>query len=214
MVKNLENNNYNGSETLYLLNGLRLSGTVLNAIIWAAEVKGELTPSNAFEVLDSTMIFNVTWDAPRFKIGRNDSLEIEMRQSSINGSCYQTEYGRYDLSKVLQVAVFNLSGNGTISIQIDNNSTNGNEEEKEDTQMFILISIDNFNLDQVSPNLYYPPIPLPSAVIEQLMIKLLNATIPYLNDWLKVNAFQIPPDIAQFLPNPVSRIVHQTGLLN
>ena len=195
------NNKYNYSETLYLLHGLRISSQVLNAIIWAAEERGELSPSNAFQVLDATMIFNVSFSQPKFVILGNDSVTIRMEQSSINGTCYETGYRESELSPVLEMAIFNLTGNGTVDVKID-----------DDSKMFIVITVDNFDLDKVSPNLYYPPIPLPSTVIEQLMIKLLNETIPYLNDWLEASVFEIPSDIAQFMPNPVHRVVHQKGM--
>lgn len=190
---------------MYLLNGLRISGEILNAIIWAAEVRGELSPSNTFDVLDATMIFNISWSEPKFVISGNDSVTITMEESSVNGTCYETSDRDIDselsISPVLDMAIFNLTGNGTVDVKVD-----------DDLRMFIVISVDNFDLDEVSPNLYFPPIPLPSTVIEQLMIKLLNETIPYLNNWLEESAFEIPADIAQFMPNPGHKVIHQKGM--
>ena len=100
--------------------------------------------------------------------------------------------------------MYNLTGESSVDIIVNNT----------DSSESILITVNKFDLDGVSPTLDYPPIPLPSSVIEELLKELINDTIPYLNDWLSIHKFKIPNDIAQYLPNPVLSLVHQDGVYN
>ena len=191
----------NLNETLYFLNGLRISSTVFTAMMWAADTYGELTPSYSFTLLDATLVFNFTWVEPVFIIPSNDSLVIKLEYTNINGTCYETDDGNNgETSDVIQFSMYNLTGNGGIEIEVD-----GSNES-------LLIIVNSFDLENISPTLDYPPIPLPSQVIIDLIKELVNATIPYLNEWLADHPFEIPTDIAQFLPNPVVDLVHQTSM--
>ena len=71
------------------------------------------------------------------------------------------------------------------------------------------MQINEFYLDDVNLSLEAPPIPLPESIINAILKEMLNATVPYLNDWLDINALTVPDDVADFLPNPYLSIIHQ-----
>ena len=99
-----------------------------------------------------------------------------------------------DYHTVIDFEVYNLTANGSVDV------------DAEDT---LIINVDAFDLDNVDLSLEAPPIPLPENVINALLKEMVNATVPYLNDWLEAHPFNVPDDIADFLPNPQLSIVHQ-----
>ena len=50
--------------TLFLLNGLRITSSVLTSLMWAADVTGNLVPSYNVSVLDATLVFTLDWERP------------------------------------------------------------------------------------------------------------------------------------------------------
>ena len=114
------------NNTFILLNGLRVSSTVFTALTWAADVQGYLTPSYNFSVLDATLVFNLTWDRPLVGIPNDDMLTFEIGYGIVNGSCFDTDYGRYSIKNETQdddsvvIIEFNfqhLVGNGTVTLK-------------------------------------------------------------------------------------------------
>ena len=187
-----EYNNY--TTGLYLLNGLRISSTLFSALMWAAEVSGRLNPNYTFTVLDATLIFQFTWTLPLMKIPENDTLLLILSDGEVNGTCYETERDPTDRHTVIDFTVTNLTADGWIGI---------------DSQDTLNVVINQFYLDDVNLTLQAPPIPLPQNVINAILKEMVNATVPYLNDWLDANALNMPDDIADFLPNPYLSIIHQ-----
>eukprot|EP01084_Bolivina_argentea_P159435 277672_1 len=186
---------YNNVTTgLYLLNGLRLSSTLFSALMWAADTSGQLNPNYTYTVLDATLIFRFEWNVPIMKIPKNGTLLLELTYGTVNGTCYETEGDPSDQHSIIEFEVFNVTANGSIGLN---------------SKDVLNIEIDQFYLDNVNLSLQAPPIPLPENVINAILKEMLNATVPYLNDWLTAHAFSMPEDIADYLPNPNLSIIHQ-----
>eukprot|EP01084_Bolivina_argentea_P019509 36262_1 len=202
-----KNNTYNGKpkkEALWLLNGLRVSSTLLTALIWAADTTGNLSPYYNFTALDATLIFNLSWDKPLLGIPFNGTLSVQMGYGIINGTCYQTSIGppQHNETVVISFYFTDLVGNGTVELEYDKNNVS------------LAVQITDFNTTELRPVLIKPKLPLPTDVIESMMQTLINSSIPLINSYLAEHAMVIPKNFSQWIPNPQLTLIHQPGCCN
>eukprot|EP01084_Bolivina_argentea_P019511 36267_1 len=192
------------NERLWLLNGLRVTSSLLTALMWAADTIGDLTPSQNFTVLDATLTFNLTWDKPLLGVPYDNILSVEMGYGVINGTCYDTAKGKpaHNETVIISFSFTHLVGNGTVSLDFKN------------SQVEIEIEVLTFNTSVLYPVLIKPKLPLPTSVVENLMRMLINDSIPMINSYLASNAVIVPSEYAQWVPNPNLTLIHQAGCCN
>eukprot|EP01084_Bolivina_argentea_P170380 295261_1 len=194
----------NNGEYSYFLNDLRVTSSILQGIIWAANERNELTPSYNFTALDSTFIFHLLWGYPLIAVPKNGTIEFEMGYGLANGTCYQNISSMTNTSVVLQFNFSDLLAYGTIALEgllVDSNLT-------------LAFQFNSIDTSHLKPFLIIPQIPLPANVVQNMMILLINNSIALINSWSASHAIQIPYSFLPWISNPVLKVIHQDGCCN
>eukprot|EP01084_Bolivina_argentea_P019510 36266_1 len=192
------------NERLWLLNGLRVTSTLLTALVWAADTLGDLTPSYNFTALDATIIFNLTWSKPLLGVPVNGTMSIKMGYGIVNGTCYPTQTGPPEHNETVIISFYftDLMGAGTVQLVYNQHNTS------------LAIQITELNTTKLHPILIKPKLPLPTHVIENMMVILVNKSIPLINAYLAEHAMVIPSGFSQWIPYPELTLKHQSGCCN
>jgi hypothetical protein len=187
-------------QNLVLLNGMRISSTMLTALTWAGDQIGAFDYGMQVQVLDARLNFNLTWARPLLGIPPTNDLFINIGYGHINGTCANP--GRGYQATMIDVGFVNLNGNGYV-YPIDNNGDPG-----------FVMQVSAFDVDHANITLHAPPIPLPEVVVTNVLRDLIVQFTPVLNDYLSSHPFVLPANIAPFIPNPILSLVHQGSCCN
>ena len=103
----------------YFLNGLRITSTLLTALMWAADYSGNLNPAKHFHVLDATLNFTLTWQQPILGVPEKNVLSIDIGMGELNGTCWNRIYDNttnHTIQTVISTGFTHLKGNGTVTL--------------------------------------------------------------------------------------------------
>lgn len=183
-----------------LLTGIRISSSLLNAIVWAANILGNFNTSIYTQVLDANLVIDTFWLPPIIFVPADDQLFTEITFGSINVSC--TDTVNQEKSILLQFHFYNLSGFGQVFPIFENQDPG------------FYMEIIDFDLSSTTPVLDEPPIPLPPALLTSILKEVMEKFRPLLNDVLKTMKFFFPENAMPYFPNPTLNLYNQPGCCN
>jgi hypothetical protein len=93
---------------------------------------------------------------------------------------------------VFNATFANLNGNGTIKFIDQNTSDVG-----------LALFVDSFDTASLIINATAPALPLPKAIVDAIIDKIVNAICPTLNNWLALHPFLLPERLAPLAPHPI-----------
>lgn len=152
--------------------------------------------------MDATIIFNLTWDRPLIGVPANNTISVSIGYGIINGTCFDTDYGKYPIKNDSSTA-------GTVILEFNFNSLQGTGNIALDNYTTLVLQIDTFDVDNMNPNLIKPHLPLPDGIIINIMKDVVNASIPLLNDYFQSHGFELPRNYTKYIPYPQISVYHQ-----
>jgi len=183
-----------GGKSNVLLSGLRLSTTVFDALMWAADVSGEFDNEYGIKVLDATINTTVVMEKPMLGVPADDQLSLNLRSGQFNSTCKDVDSGQIN-----PVFLFDFSHlTGAASLKVLNEDPWG-----------VSMQVDSFDIESVALHLKAPPLPVPDDVLEDVMRQGLTNSIPTMNKILDVHTLYLPDSVQFWIPNPTLKVVSQ-----
>ena len=183
--------------TLFQLQGIRWSSTLLEAFIWSAQTIGAFNTTYTTPFLDTKITFVSELTPPRIGINKDNYLTVDITCGRTYIECQSDNSSCVNM---LDVSYANLEGNGTIYATPDN--------------IGVVIQVISFNISGNNIVLNWPPLPVPQNFIQAIENIAFEHLIPNMNSFLKNNPLTLPENIATLIPNPSLRLVNQPGCCN
>lgn len=183
--------------SLYQLQGIRLSSTLLEAFIWGAQTIGAFNTTFTTPFLDTRITFVNQLTSPLTGINEDNDLVMTIQNGRTYVDCLSDDN---DCVKMLDISYVDLEGNGTIYATPN--------------KIGVIIEIVSFNIS--GDNIYFnwPPFPLPPNFIKAIENMAFQHLIPSINSFLENNPLTLPNNIAYLIPNPSLTLVNQPGCCN
>ena len=181
----------NGS--LYQLQGVRLSSTILEAFFWGAQTIGAFNTSATSPFLDTEITVNSQFTPPVSGVNLQNQLTVSINSGRIYATC-RSSLGN---SVMLDTSFKSLSGNATIHATAN--------------KIGVVIEILQFDVNGHNVEINWPPLPMSPEFIEAIQRVAMSNVVPKMNNYFKENPLSLPPDIALLIPNPKLLLFNQNN---
>ncbi|EDQ86537.1 uncharacterized protein MONBRDRAFT_10909 [Monosiga brevicollis MX1] len=183
------------AENLHLLYGMRLSSTLLDALVWAAHVSGAFHIQSNTSLLDACIQIETFFADPVFTVVAEDLVDFYVANGYIQAACNTS--GAWDGDTLLHVLFQDLGGSGHMVADTNNE------------QVGVALQVDALATDALTINVTAPDFPIPRVAIDRGLIHLLNASVPQVNKILLYDAFFLPSSLVPDFPNATVHIYPQ-----
>ena len=178
------------------LNGLRVSTTLLDAMTFAADAQRDLDLVFNRTVLDATLDFNATFQAPTFAIPADGVGYTHISNGVLNVTCGTK--GSAGLGKPILVFTFaRVEGTANVTLVVKGNSIG------------LYPHIIAMNKTSFTFNLAAPKLPWSKAAERSIVEHLLGRLQSDVNDFNSKHPVFLPSELTPYLPNPRLTLVNQ-----
>ena len=181
----------NGS--LYQLQGVRLSSTILEAFFWGAQTIGAFNASATSPFLDSEITVDSQFTPPISGVNLQNQLTVLISSGRVYATCKSSNGN----SLMLDTAFTSLSGNATIHATPN--------------KIGVIIEVLQFDVSGHNVEIIWPPLPMSPEFVEAIERVAMSNVVPKMNKYFRENPLNLPPDIAALIPNPRLLLFHQSG---
>ncbi|KJE91843.1 hypothetical protein CAOG_02919 [Capsaspora owczarzaki ATCC 30864] len=186
------------SDRSYLLEGVRLSSTLIQAIWWATTEAGVLSFHGSAQIKDANTTLDYDFSEPLTAIPATDIISFEVASGFINMTC--RDRSTNITSAILAADFENLLGNATVYFSTSNPNAPG-----------IAGKLLDFDTSQLVVQMTAPAFPFPQSSITELVAGLIKTQLDNLNALLKDTPFVIPPPYNVFFTNAEVHAYNQQG---
>ena len=181
------------NDSLYQLQGVRLSSTILEAFFWGAQTIGAFNASATTPFLDTEVRVDSQFTPPVSGVNLLNQLTVSINSGRIYATC-RSSLGN---SVMLDTSFKSLSGNATIH-------TTANK-------IGVVIEILQFDVNGHNVEIKWPPLPMSPEFIKAIEHVAMSNVVPKMNNYFKENPLTLPPDIASLIPNPKLLLFNQNS---
>ena len=190
-----------GDKQSHLLQGMRLSSTLLTALMWFADASKETDYHGNTTILDSWINATIFYKPPIVGIPHDMFLNVSILKGVLKADCtpipYDAPMTKMERKTIFEAAFFNLTGNGTVKYFVSNN-----------TKPSIILQVEDFDLSTLVTKPFKPRIPLPENLQSEIMKALISEMRPVMNAYLQTKAIVLPENLAPFLAHPIIELFH------
>ena len=181
----------NGS--LYQLQGVRLSSTILEAFFWGAQTIGAFNASAKSPFLDTEVTVDSQFTPPVSGVNLLNQLTVSINSGRVYATC-KSSLGN---SIMIDTSFKSLSGNATIHATAN--------------KIGVVIEILQFDVNGHNVEINWPPLPMSPEFVEAMERVAMSNVVPKMNKYFKENPLDLPPDVASLIPNPRLLLFNQNG---
>ena len=188
------------NNSLYQLQGIRVSSTLLGGFIWAAQTVGAFNTSYTTPFLDANVKFVSEFTPPMTGVNSQGHLLVSISSGRTYLTCSPVGEYRENCSEILDISFHDLSGRGRVYAT--------------PKDVGVIIEILDFNVSDSNVQVNWPPLPIPPGFLGSIESLALKHMLPSANDYLRENPLMMPPLVASLIPNPSLTLVNQLGCCN
>jgi hypothetical protein len=180
-----------------ILHIARVSDTILNGEWWFAGQMGYLDAVYTYQVLDANISVHVKYGNLEFGIPTDDLMTLHVDTGIVVGSCNNVDDEWTNNRPMFAFHFENANGLGTASYNAH--------------QGAVAMKVTEWQLNQTSIILDYPPVFLPEEFISDMLRHIVNTSTDAANAFLYDHPYVLPPGFRAKVPNPYVHLRHQSG---
>ena len=169
------------------LAAVRVSSTLLEALVWARMMKGVVLVNNhETKILDATVYYSANVSNPRLDVSNETNLQFKMADARFETRCERRN------SSLIFAEFAGLRGAGQVFLR-----------KGKDQALDFSVGFDDRSLDQFrisNPLLHEPHVPMSEEVLNFNLRKLMHFLTPIINEKLQQMPFTLHKDYAQVIP--------------
>jgi hypothetical protein len=172
-----------------LLQGVRLSGYFLNAVMWYASVTNATEYHGNTTVLDSQVNGTINYTPPILTVSQEGVLNITIPHGLLLATCKPTDEIVVKPATLFKAEFSQLAGSGRIKLAAGKRTG-------------IIVEIESLDLSILKTKPFEPKLPLPLTFESELMKTGILQLKPIINQYLKVKPIFLPEDITPIVAYP------------
>jgi len=172
-----------------LLQGVRLSGYFLNAVMWYASVTNATEYHGNTTVLDSQVNGTINYTPPILTVSQEGVLNITIPHGLLLATCKPTDEKRAEPATLFKAEFSQLAGSGRIKLAAGKRTG-------------IIVEIESLDLSILKTKPFEPKLPLPLTFESELMKTGILQLKPIINQYLKIKPIYLPEDITPIVAYP------------
>eukprot|EP00698_Gefionella_okellyi_P018920 TRINITY_DN5733_c0_g1_i1.p1 TRINITY_DN5733_c0_g1~~TRINITY_DN5733_c0_g1_i1.p1 ORF type:complete len:1644 (-),score=331.87 TRINITY_DN5733_c0_g1_i1:843-5183(-) len=190
--------NNSGTDVLFdLMNGVQLSSTLVNGMLWAMYTQSAKYQTENTTLLDAFLNVSIGYSCPYLTVPYNDGVQLGVDTGDAYVTCRQNMTGSPAL--VLNFTFSELEANATMYYK-----GNGN-------QGGLVLHVFAIDANNFKPVLYWPQIPMPQQFLNSLLVSAAQAMVPGVNIALQTYPWMLPATAVPLVAYPILTIRHQGG---
>lgn len=182
------------NNTLFQLQGVRVSSSLLDGFIWAVQTIGAFNTSYSTKFIDTTIHVNNDFSPPITAINIHNQLLVNILYGRIVLFCNNIN-GFF--SPIFNMTFNDLTGSGSLIPTPDKIGTT--------------IHIHDFFVNGSNISIDWPPLPISSNFVTNIEKNAVDHFLPKINSYFQDHPFKLPDDIVQLIPNPQLKLYNQPG---
>ena len=180
---------------LLLLNGVRVSTDLIDALTYAANVQGDLAVVYNVTIMDATLLLNATFAAPVFTIPSTGAGYMSIAAGLLNITCLTPGPG---LGKPVLVFTFaNVEGTANVTLAEDNG------------RIGLYPQVIALNSSSFTFKLVAPKVPWSKSAERPILEHVMGRVTSEINSFERRHVFWLPQQWTPFIANPSISMVNQ-----